>query len=72
MISRACYVQCDHCGDPAEIACIKGATEARAIAKLEGFGRVQGRDYCATCLPGAIQRRDVERKAKRAKRKATQ
>lgn len=39
MISRACYVQCDHCGDPAEVA-VHGAKEARDFARKRGYKRV--------------------------------
>ena len=39
MISRACYVQCDHCGDPAEVSCTN-AKEARDFARQQGYKRV--------------------------------
>lgn len=48
MISRACYVTCDHCGNPADISC-SGAKDARRIARGEGFARVEGEDLCPTC-----------------------
>lgn len=49
MISRACYVKCDSCGWPAEVACIDGAKEARQLARQKGFTRSKGRDYCPQC-----------------------
>jgi hypothetical protein len=39
MISRAYYVQCDHCGDPAEVSCTN-AEEARDFARQQGYKRV--------------------------------
>ena len=47
MISKACYVQCDECGDPAEVA-VGGAKEAREFARQQGYltGR---RDLCPRC-----------------------
>lgn len=54
MISTACYVQCDHCGDPAEVSTV-GAEIARAYAKQQGYVRlrVDGklRDLCPRCRP---------------------
>lgn len=39
-ISKACYVICDECGDPAEIS-TEGADMARSYAKAQGFVRVK-------------------------------
>lgn len=42
MISRAWYVQCDRCGDPAPVS-VEGAVSARHYAQAEaGFVRHQG------------------------------
>lgn len=54
MISSACYVQCDHCGDPAAVS-TDGSVLARVYAKQEGFVRVRVngklRDLCRRCRP---------------------
>lgn len=47
MISKACYVQCDECGDPAEIA-VNGAKEARELAWQQGY-LTGKRDICPRC-----------------------
>lgn len=50
MISKAVYVQCDYCGDPAPITVEGGAKEARRLAQVEdGFVRKGGRDLCPRC-----------------------
>lgn len=54
MISKACYVTCDNCGDPAGVS-TEGAKLARAYARAEGFVRVRvmGKmvDLCVRCRP---------------------
>jgi hypothetical protein len=55
MISRASYVQCDRCGDPAQVS-VEGAKGARAHARQEGFKRIavdtglRHEDVCPRCL----------------------
>lgn len=49
MISKAWYVQCDICGDPAEIACFS-AGEARLFAQNQGYRRIKDKDFCPRCL----------------------
>lgn len=48
MISKACYVQCDQCGDPAEIS-TEGSKMARRYARAQGYTYNQGRDLCPRC-----------------------
>lgn len=57
-ISRAAYVSCDDCGQPAEVVVVAThystlADEARSVARGEGFTRKNwcGRvlDLCRTC-----------------------
>ena len=54
MISRAWYVRCDLCGNPADIS-TESAKHARRIARGEGFQRkrVAGKmlELCRSCLP---------------------
>jgi hypothetical protein len=49
MISHASYVQCDRCGDPAQVS-VEGARGARAHARLEGFKHIDNKDICPRCL----------------------
>jgi hypothetical protein len=49
MISKAWYVQCDSCGDPAPISC-EGRKQALEYAKIEaGFISKEGKDICPRC-----------------------
>jgi hypothetical protein len=48
MISQACYVQCDICGDPAEVS-TEGYKVAREIAKYQGYIYVNKKDICYKC-----------------------
>jgi hypothetical protein len=48
VIHRACYVICDGCHTPAQIA-TSGAEEAREIARSEGFTRKDEKDLCPHC-----------------------
>lgn len=66
MISRACYVRCDRCGDPAPIA-TDGAVYARRYAKEVGFLRVGRDDVCLRCRDdeNAVAVRLLEGKARR-------
>jgi hypothetical protein len=49
VISRACYVECDLCGDPAPVACVEGVSEARQLAANDGYRRVDDKDVCGRC-----------------------
>lgn len=61
MISRACYIQCDRCGDPAEVS-TEGAKTARAFARQQGYERLKRgltegprwEDVCPRCLGKAV------------------
>jgi hypothetical protein len=46
-IARLSYVRCDGCGDPAQPA--DDHIEARQLAKLEGYVRKDGHDWCGRC-----------------------
>lgn len=52
-ISRACYVSCDNCGDPAPVVTEASAVVARGAARAEGYvrQRVDGVmcDLCPAC-----------------------
>lgn len=52
-VRSAWYINCDNCGDPAEITTFGGATEARALASRQGYTRkkIDGRfvDLCPAC-----------------------
>lgn len=52
MISRALYVTCDVCGDPAEVV-VGNADEARRAARGGGFTKVGHRDICVRCREDA-------------------
>lgn len=58
MISRACYVKCDGCGDPADVACWLGASEARELARGEGYIRLDGKDLCPRCAQQASSKEE--------------
>lgn len=48
-IARAWYVQCDRCGNPAEIS-VEGSKSARDYARVcNGFVRKGGQDICPGC-----------------------
>lgn len=50
MISRACYVQCDRCGDPAPVS-VEGAKIARAHARQVGYVYTASKeDVCSRCI----------------------
>lgn len=50
MIARACYVQCDRCGSPAEVV-VGDAVEARLAAVVaDHFKRIKREDVCPGCL----------------------
>lgn len=55
MISKASYVRCDHCGDPAP-ATIEGAVEARRVAGVEAsYVRYKRKDLCCACYSALLK-----------------
>lgn len=48
MIAKACYVQCDLCGDPAEVS-TDGSRLAREYARQQGYIYVKRKDICPRC-----------------------
>lgn len=56
MISRACYVQCDQCGDPAEVS-VEGAKLARQYARAQGYTYSGRLDLCPRCQGNPTPRR---------------
>jgi hypothetical protein len=56
VIAHLSYVMCDECGSPGEVS--DDADEARAVAKAQGFVRIEGRDLCRDCKPAATKEAD--------------
>jgi hypothetical protein len=56
-ITRAPYVSCDNCGEAGPVEAYEfTAKAARALARGEGFVRVNNLDLCPRCKPGPTAR----------------